>query len=316
MIPINISNKKDFDQVGNDIVNYLLKYIREAAQTGHYTIRKLINGHYQNVQQFVTPDTQIIFKNLNNKNKLKELIFVSPKKLPYRVNIFKQKAYSKQVINDIKELFVDVIYSTKLDKQKLIDAIGLNTCPYCNRNYIYTITKGKVNHQLDHFYPKHKYPLFAVSLYNLIPSCAMCNSAGAKGIKDPLEHALISPYLVKHLDFHFNYKLLSPAIIKGDYNGETIGIYLDNRKAENDSVFHLTSFYEKHDDHVVDLIYKRKFVYTDKFLKSLSKIIGNKINQSIINRFLTGAYTTEDEYHKRPLSKLYTEIAKAIGLIK
>ena len=30
--------------------------------------------------------------------------------------------------------------------------------------------------QLDHFYPKDEFPMFAVSFYNLIPVCGTCNS--------------------------------------------------------------------------------------------------------------------------------------------
>jgi len=31
--------------------------------------------------------------------------------------------------------------------------------------------------ELDHFLPKHKYPLFSMSAYNLVPSCKICNQS-------------------------------------------------------------------------------------------------------------------------------------------
>jgi hypothetical protein len=51
-------------------------------------------------------------------------------------------------------------------------------CPYCNSNFTNTIIinkNGVARTQLDHFLPRSFYPIFAVSLYNLIPACYNCN---------------------------------------------------------------------------------------------------------------------------------------------
>lgn len=57
------------------------------------------------------------------------------------------------------------------------------TCPYCNEYPVKVIlrSKGKdkkpiLHFDLDHFYPKNKYPFLALSFYNHIPSCKYCNS--------------------------------------------------------------------------------------------------------------------------------------------
>lgn len=65
---------------------------------------------------------------------------------------------------------------------------GLLVCPYCNRNYVNNRGKA-LGSEMDHFYNKSKYPMFAISLYNFIPSCSTCNRI--KGIKE-LE---INPFL-------------------------------------------------------------------------------------------------------------------------
>lgn len=44
-------------------------------------------------------------------------------------------------------------------------------------------------------------------------------------------------------------------------------------------------------------------------------VVERKIDQSQINRFIVGTYVEAENYHKRPLSKLYTEIVRNIGLI-
>ncbi|MFX8327742.1 hypothetical protein ABTL71_18955, partial [Acinetobacter baumannii] len=89
-----------------------------------------------------------------------------------------------------------------------------DTCPYCNRSYIYYISRRKeIKPQIDHFFPKSKYPFLAMSFYNLIPSCQTCNGFGAKEEKDPLTEGLINPYLLKTTDFSFSYKPVSGKII-------------------------------------------------------------------------------------------------------
>lgn len=57
------------------------------------------------------------------------------------------------------------------------------TCPYCNEYPVKVVlrSKGKgkkpiLHFDLDHFYPKNKYPFLALSFYNHIPSCKYCNS--------------------------------------------------------------------------------------------------------------------------------------------
>ncbi|MCG7789831.1 hypothetical protein MIS24_08700 [Vibrio parahaemolyticus] len=58
------------------------------------------------------------------------------------------------------------------------------TCPYCNSEPVTIIDSkqgsSKKNSkltlfELDHFYPKSKYPYLALSFYNHIPSCSNCN---------------------------------------------------------------------------------------------------------------------------------------------
>ncbi|ELB2166853.1 hypothetical protein QNZ92_003473 [Vibrio parahaemolyticus] len=61
---------------------------------------------------------------------------------------------------------------------QLCKSVAPRICPYCNRNYtpvIYSPDTNFCRPELDHFIPKSLYPMFAVSFYNLIPSCHSCN---------------------------------------------------------------------------------------------------------------------------------------------
>lgn len=83
-----------------------------------------------------------------------------------------------EVNNPLKSLIYYDMISSEL-RHKLMSSLKIRTCPYCNRNYI--TVYGKENEErstadLDHFFQKSQYPLFALSLFNFIPSCQICNS--------------------------------------------------------------------------------------------------------------------------------------------
>ena len=65
----------------------------------------------------------------------------------------------------------------------LANNLQIDCCPYCNRNYTsshsVSVKEGKMKYvfpEFDHFLPQKEYPLLALSFYNLIPSCNICNT--------------------------------------------------------------------------------------------------------------------------------------------
>ena len=57
----------------------------------------------------------------------------------------------------------------------LVKKLDIKTCPYCNQQFVFYLGDGRYLGDLDHIKPKSKYPLFSMSLYNLIPACKPCN---------------------------------------------------------------------------------------------------------------------------------------------
>lgn len=87
----------------------------------------------------------------------------------------------------------------RLDSGQFIANTGLRICPYCG---IETVrVTGRSKRQIDHFLPKGKYPFFAISYFNLIPSCDYCNESPNKGQKSPLTKSgdlvIMNPYVFK-----------------------------------------------------------------------------------------------------------------------
>ena len=193
----------------------------------------------------------------------------------------------------------------------------MDTCPYCNRNYIYYLSKtGEIKPQIDHFYPKSKYPYLALSFYNLIPSCHTCNGFGAKEEKDPHDEQLVNPYLVEKHNFKFTYKVkninfLNPLLDKASVTVEFLHALDGHIK-----VFKLKDLYEQHSDHVLELLIKSQVAYSAEYRKYLGSYKGLKFSDNEIDRMILGNYSQEEDIHKRPLSKLYQDIGRQLGLIK
>lgn len=113
--------------------------------------------------------------------------------------------YTKMGINstnvDVSKKVIAKILDYKLITKKIAYALtwGLNirVCPYCNRIWIDTIKDKKggiLRPTLDHFYSQAKYPLLALSFYNLIPSCTNCNTS-IKNTKDFKTSTHVHPYI-------------------------------------------------------------------------------------------------------------------------
>lgn len=97
---------------------------------------------------------------------------------------------------------------THFGAYSLVRHVNGRVCPYCNQNYIlFFEDNASCRGPLDHFLPKSIYPEFAVSLFNLIPSCSTCNSL--KGGKDTRSFLIHNPYAVNpddifKFDIHFS----------------------------------------------------------------------------------------------------------------
>ncbi|MCG3714606.1 hypothetical protein L5F64_03370 [Aliarcobacter butzleri] len=93
------------------------------------------------------------------------------------------KCIKKFILEKYENMYTNM---RNIHGKELIKSSDISICPYCYRSYIGVIEeeKGKraITPDLDHFYPKSKYPFLAVTLSNLIPSCLFCNQRAKKAI--------------------------------------------------------------------------------------------------------------------------------------
>lgn len=160
------------------------------------------------------------------------------------------------------------------------ERLGLKVCPYCNRNYIFTVRKvGEKNKeditrcQLDHYFPQSKYPIFRLSFYNLIPSCSVCNSS-IKGAKELNLDDYVHPYMNgidKKYKFTYIYKKYKEVEVK--IKSSTLG-HTDTKTENQIDFFKINEVYRNHDDVVLNLIDKRDH-YPESLINEILKLMNN-----------------------------------------
>ncbi|WP_282020150.1 hypothetical protein [Planomicrobium okeanokoites] len=163
--------------------------------------------------------------------------------------------------------------------------LNTNICPYCNSQFIITYIgkNGKTRPTIDHFFSKERFPLFAVSIFNLIPSCKICNS-DFKGTEEMNLNEHIHPYIESFNELAiFKRKLSENSGIIDYYSvlvgkGEDFDIIVEDRmgstveqknKVKNTKkVFNTEEIYHYHKKYVQELIIK-SIIYTEAYKQNL-----------------------------------------------
>jgi hypothetical protein len=154
--------------------------------------------------------------------------------------------------------------STSWNAYALVCAHNLRICPYCHAHHInYHVDPAaatlahqyRVRPPLDHFLPKSSYPYLAVSLHNLIPSCAQCNSS-IKSAADPLTLGVVNPHDGSiWIDIRFSAAGSIPAALKGTVDDIQIGLVANGVQSTTFmQAFLLSERYQWYRHEVKDLI--------------------------------------------------------------
>jgi hypothetical protein len=209
--------------------------------------------------------------------------------------------------------------TTTYNAYDLAQKLKVNVCPYCNRNYTFTIkdkNSKSTRPDFDHFYDKGTYPILALSFYNLIPSCILCNSRLKSTAKFSINSHL-HPYKESFNDYaKFKLKILDSKFFY-DEKGFDLKLETTNPKAEKiKEDFALETLYQEHKDIVLELIQKAQ-IYNESYVDELfQKYEGTLFkNREDVLRHITGGYVEDGDIHKRPLSKLIKDISEELELI-
>ncbi|MEB8704763.1 hypothetical protein P4H21_29115, partial [Bacillus cereus] len=229
----------------------------------------------------------------------------------YLVNSIPNSNVRKKLVEDLKIFHKEYTYfyrSVGWNAYLYQKILGINICPYCATQFIfiYESDHGKTRGTLDHFIDKAKYPIFSISIYNLIPSCKVCNS-DFKGDKEanivdnytPFEENIIEYITFKKVAIHKQEDEISPSTvinIKKEYPNdidyvsmflgmnEDFNINVDYSTAPKDiakkikgniELFHIEEIYNAyHKNYVQDSI-RKAYIYNYTYRTQLLNAFNN-----------------------------------------
>lgn len=195
----------------------------------------------------------------------------------------------------------------------LVDRLKIRVCPYCNRNYTFSVAKTyspKVRAQFDHFIPKKKYPMFALCFYNLVPSCPICNKLKGEQLVSynpyqegfPIDQKFVLSKGEKDLSWIRPTSELKISISNSDGN-------------LNKKQFLLEELYQQHADIAKNIVMKAH-AYNDNYYDGIVRSFqGAGYSNEYINNLIWGTYTCDNQLDKRPFSKLTKDILEQIGIL-
>lgn len=257
--------------------------------------------------------------------------------------------YKKSIYSETKKFLLKNYENYRVSSclSKIINELKIEVCPYCNRNFLEkysaknSLGQKKIYFKgdLDHHYSKNEIPALALSFYNLVPSCKVCNHEKSESDKrtfypfydyedneyrffielyndkdkyditydeliDDIEHKRFDSTVWQGISDNFNIKLRG--VGKTELN--------DCMKNSNE-IFKLEKKYNNSKKYVKEII-RKKYIYPEIHKEMLLKNFGEifKNESSILETFYSYIGSGEKIY-SRPLSKLTKDILDQIGML-
>lgn len=277
----NIRNKAKIKKKYDEICDELDKELRNIGLS--ITFKKLITADFTTISQCMQTlrDNGVNFGSYAKKN-----ISGKPFKKIY-------ESYDKIINNGYNK--------------RLINNLGMSVCPYCNRDFINN--RGEQpSVQLDHFYPRSLFPIFAVCLYNLIPACYACNHIksdkiiGLSPYEDySLDDLLTFTYSLEDIDFLHDSNSINLEILFAEEDGKSL--------KKNFSELHLNEAYSLHKQEVQSIL-RKVMIFSDKKIDELWYSYNDLFDsREEIVQDIFGSYSSGG-YQNRILAKLKSDIYK------
>jgi hypothetical protein len=164
--------------------------------SSHENNKHIIENFFLSLEAIYGTDSRDIFLTTNKGEKVNHELDTDQE----QVKVIKQfllKKYSNMYKN-----------FRGLHGKRVIEQTGENICPYCYRSYV-NVSESEdgtkaVTPDLDHFFPKSRYPFLSVTLSNLIPSCLFCNQR-AKNDEDFYKASIYPPQKIfDNIEFDYD----------------------------------------------------------------------------------------------------------------
>lgn len=218
------------------------------------------------------------------------------------------KRKRKKLYQDYFKTYNSVRDSLSINKKmsvRVIEESGILVCPYCNRDYVNCRADNIAGAQLDHFYNRADYPIFALCLYNFIPSCYNCNH-----IKSAKADKVISPFdsrydMDKLIKFSYNY---STDVLKINTKNTMVKTHIDTLRLR-----------EAYSIHKVDAkeLYDKKEEYVDSLIDEMNEMLKplkKKVDKKLVYSIVFDEELNTNDYKKKSLAKMKADLMKDLKI--
>lgn len=207
-------------------------------------------------------------------------------------------------------------YSSRVAAVKILKKMNIMVCPYCNRQYIITLSSGKIRPQFDHYFPKSTYPYLALSLYNMVPSCSVCNMA--KSSLDTVKTPILYPFTEEvgnGVEFEIRRKRHGNFVRMLQGVSDEFEININIEKATNKlaistqiNSLHLDDLYNEHKEYIMDII-KSKYINSAEYINELLLSYPMLFHSyEDVKSILYMNSIKKEDWGNRPLAKLTHDI--------
>lgn len=272
------------------------------------------------------PDNKLLADYFKTDALIKELLSATPRKLLNLNELIytslKHHAES-DIVDAAKRVFnydnFGIRNRAKYRADNICKTLDFKTCPYCNLTKIeVTLNRTGIvisRPALDHFFSNGKFPLLALSFYNLIPACTTCNTNFKLGAPMSLRkntHPYINGFENECVFDIANFKDIDD--ILGKKQG-TFDLVFDNKfkkkKYEgNISLFKLEDQYRTQKESA-RITLNKAINYGPSTLKSIFKLSHQNTMKAFEHAF--GSKIKPTEFHHAPLSKMNSDIIRKYG---
>jgi len=287
-----------------------------SSSCGHCNNSSVRRGLDQNFKDLFTQDD--IDKLINGKPKTLMEKFINLRNRYTRIKGNSREKFKQQC----KLLFVNSGYESWFLKEKknywLAKQLNMHTCTYCNREYIfvYKKLKGKgMVPQFDHWFAKTDFPLLALSFYNLIPSCATCNTIKSSTCFNLTEH--LHPYVDSNISNTYTFSYLALTNTDNKIIFKNSSLY-NTKGIDTVNALNLPLIYEGHSSKELQDLIDLRYKYSDNYLNILLEDTFGDLNISKEERYrlIFGIELDEENHHKRIFSKFKGDIISELLSIK
>lgn len=281
MIPIKFKNTNDFEKMYDNMV----------SGCNHSKIQMLDNWCAQNLRV----------------HRFKDVVLAGFDTILEIIEDHKNVNTESKEFSSVKTYMTKTMYAKHFPRDEFLRHFDdLQVCPYCNRNYINTLSDYNL-YELDHFYPESEYPILAVSFYNIVPCCPSCNHHKSA------EKISYSPHDTRYSDadqlMKFAYHISDIDFWKNEKSID-ICMYYDPIMKDNVDKFNLEEAYNFHKKEVQDIL-KKKRLYSDEYISSLLYNFPDLFNDvDDVKHMVYGASAKNQELLIEPLSKMKKDILR------